>query len=139
MPLNSNGDFAGNFGDLFSAYTVFAGLAVVLLFAFHGATFLTLRTTGDLCERAAQGRAAPVAVRRARRLALLAWTVAVATDHNHKDVFPPVLPAALGIAALRARRRLRAAARAERLGVRDDRARHRGCWWRPSSPASTRA
>jgi cytochrome d ubiquinol oxidase subunit II len=30
----------------------------------------------------------------------LAWTVAVAVDRNDKDVFPPVLPAALGAAAL---------------------------------------
>ena len=56
VPLDSSGDFTGDFGDLFSAYTVVAGLAVVVLFAFHGATFLTLRTTGDLCERAATPR-----------------------------------------------------------------------------------
>ena len=52
------------------------------------------------CERA--GRAA-------RRLALpaalvaggfLVWTVVVAVDRNDKDVFPPVLPAALGVVAL---------------------------------------
>jgi cytochrome d ubiquinol oxidase subunit II len=100
VPLNSSHDFTGTFGDLFSAYTVVAGLAAVLLFAFHGASFLTLRTTGELCSRAS---------RTARRLALpaallasgfLAWTVAVAVDRNDKDVWPPILPAALGIAAL---------------------------------------
>ena len=32
--------------------------------------------------------------------AYLVWTVAVAMDRNDKDLFPPVLPAALGIAAL---------------------------------------
>ena len=53
VPLNSSHAFAGNFFDLFSAYTVFAGLAVVALFALHGATYLTLRTVGDLRERAA--------------------------------------------------------------------------------------
>jgi cytochrome d ubiquinol oxidase subunit II len=99
VPLNGDGDFTGTFWDLFSAYTVFAGLAVVLFFAFHGAVFLTLRTTGDLCERALQT---------ARRLALPAaalaaafeiWTVFVAVDRNDKDVFPPVLPAVLGIVA----------------------------------------
>src|SRR5262249_48924837 len=36
VPLNGDGDFAGDFTDLFSAYTVFSGLATVLLFAFHG-------------------------------------------------------------------------------------------------------
>jgi cytochrome d ubiquinol oxidase subunit II len=100
VPINSSGDYAGSFWDLFSAYTVVAGLAVVLLFCFHGATFLTIRTTGGLCERAAHA---------ARRLsfaaalvgsAFLAWTVAVAVDNNDKSVFPPILPAVLGIAAV---------------------------------------
>src|SRR6266542_6919554 len=63
VPINPSGDFSGDFWDLFSAYTVVAGLAVVLVFAFHGATFLTIRTTGDLCERAA---------RAARRLSVAA-------------------------------------------------------------------
>jgi cytochrome d ubiquinol oxidase subunit II len=100
MPLDSNGDFTGTFWDLFHPYTVVAGLAAVVLFAFHGATFLTLRTTGDLCDRAG---------RTARRLSLpavalvtafLSWTVVVAVDRNDKDVFPPILPAVIGIAAL---------------------------------------
>jgi cytochrome bd ubiquinol oxidase subunit II len=100
VPIGSNGDFSGTFWDLFSGYTVLGGVTIVLLFAFHGSTFLTLRTTGDLCERAAAA---------ARRLSVfaalavagfLSWTVAVALDHNDKDVFPPILPAALGIAAV---------------------------------------
>jgi cytochrome bd ubiquinol oxidase subunit II len=100
VPLDSSGDFAGDFVDLFSLYTVVAGVAVVLLFAFHGATYLSLRATGDLLARATHA---------ARRLALpaavvgggfLVWTVVVAVDRNDKDVFPPVLPAALGIVAL---------------------------------------
>ena len=100
VPINSGGDFDGSFWDLFSVYTVLGGIAVVLLFAFHGATYLTLRTTGTLCRRAAVA---------ARRLSLAAavvgavfliWTVAVAVDRNDKDVFPPLLPALLAIAAL---------------------------------------
>jgi cytochrome d ubiquinol oxidase subunit II len=100
VPLGSDGDFTGSVGDLFSAFTVFAGIAVVALFAFHGATYLTLRTAGELYERT---------VRAARTLALPAaavvagfaiWTVAVAVDRNDKDVFPPALPAALAIVAL---------------------------------------
>ena len=99
-PIDSDGDYAGSFWDLFNAYTLFAGVTVVALFAFHGATFLTLRTTGELRDRAEHA---------ARRLALpavvlaavyLAWTVAVAIDRNDKDLLPPALPAALGIAAL---------------------------------------
>jgi cytochrome d ubiquinol oxidase subunit II len=100
VPLDSQGNFAGDFADLFSAYTVFAGLATVLLFAFHGASFLALRTRGELCDRsvaAARRLAVPTAVAVG---GLLAWTVAVASDRNDKDVFPPVLPAALGILVL---------------------------------------
>jgi cytochrome d ubiquinol oxidase subunit II len=100
VPLNSKGDFAGDFGDLFSWYTILAGLSVVLLFAFHGATFLTMRTTGELCERAsgtARRLSLPAA---AAGTAFLVTTVAVATDRNDKDVFPPLLPALLGVAAL---------------------------------------
>ena len=100
LPLDSQGEYAGGFWDLFSPYTVFAGLCVVSLFAFHGAVFLTLRTVGDLhqgAERAARRLAFPAVVLAA---ALLVWTVVVAMDRNDKDLFPPVLPAAVGIAAL---------------------------------------
>jgi len=100
VPIDSDGHYDGTFWDLFSPYTVVAGVAFVVLFAFHGATFLTLRTLGELHDRAEHT---------ARRLALpgaalgavfVAWTVAVAMDRNDKDLFPPALPAAISIAAL---------------------------------------
>ncbi|MGZ4278157.1 MAG: cytochrome d ubiquinol oxidase subunit II [Solirubrobacteraceae bacterium] len=100
VPLDSSGDFSGNILDLFSVYTVLAGIAVVALFALHGATFLSLRTSGDLrarAEAASRRLALPVAVVVG---AMLAWTVAVGVDRNDKDIFPPVLPAALAVAAL---------------------------------------
>src|SRR5262245_19171591 len=99
-PINSNGDFSGSFWDLFNAYTLVGGVAVVLLFAFHGATYLTLRTTGDLCRRAAAtaGRLSLAAA--VVGAAFLIWTVAVAVDRNEKDVLPPLAPALLAIVAL---------------------------------------
>jgi cytochrome d ubiquinol oxidase subunit II len=70
------------------------------LFAFHGATFLTLRTTGDLRARA-EAVARTLAIPGAALAAVyLLWTVVVAMDRNDKDLFPPALPAVLGIAAL---------------------------------------
>jgi cytochrome bd ubiquinol oxidase subunit II len=100
VPLDSNGDYTGNLTDLFSVYTVFTGLVVVALFAFHGATFLTLRTTGELRERvsrAARTLAIPAA---AAVIGFAVWTVALAVDRNDKSVFPPVVPAVLAGGAL---------------------------------------
>jgi cytochrome d ubiquinol oxidase subunit II len=100
VPIDGDGNFAGSFADLFDPYTVAAGIGVVLLFAFHGATFLTLRTTGELAARGARAArllAVPAALLGA---VVLAWTVAVAMDRNDKDLVPPAIPAALGIAAL---------------------------------------
>jgi cytochrome bd ubiquinol oxidase subunit II len=100
VPLNSDGDYAGNFWDLFTPYTILGGITFVLVCAFHGANFLTLRTTGDLLRRshrAARGLAVPAV---AVAAGFLIWTVKVAVDRNDKDVFPPVLPAVVAIAAL---------------------------------------
>jgi cytochrome d ubiquinol oxidase subunit II len=99
VPLDSSGDYAGNFWDLFTAYTILGGIAFVLLFAFHGASFLTLRTTGDLCTRARLAARVLAIPAVAVGAGFLIWTVKVAVDRNQQDVFPPVLPAALAIAA----------------------------------------
>ena len=100
VPLDSGHVFTGGTLDLFSAYTVTAGVAVVSMFAFHGATYLTLRTAGDLRERAS---------RAAQRLALpavilgggfAAWTVIVAHQNNDRAILPTTVPAVLTAAML---------------------------------------
>ena len=100
MPIDSSGDFTGTFWDLFNGYTVLGGLAVVAIFAFHGATFLTLRTTGDLLERAGKASKQLSLLAAVLGAVFLVLTVVVAVNRNDKSVFPPVLPAAIGIAAL---------------------------------------
>jgi cytochrome d ubiquinol oxidase subunit II len=95
VPLDSSHVFTGNVLDLFSAYTVLAGLAVVAIFAAHGATYLTLRTSGRFCERAAaMGRrlSVPAAI---LGVAIVAWTVVVAHDRNSRGIVPTAVPAAL--------------------------------------------
>jgi cytochrome d ubiquinol oxidase subunit II len=100
VPLDSKGDFAGSFWDLFSPYTVAAGAVVVLVCAFHGATFLTLRMAGDLRRRAAEtARLLSVPAVLAGG-AFLIWTVVVAVDNNDRATLPPAIPAALAILAL---------------------------------------
>jgi cytochrome d ubiquinol oxidase subunit II len=100
VPLDSSHVFTGDVLDLFSAYTVIAGLAVVGVFAVHGATYLTLRTSGDLRERAAETSrrlSVPAAI---LGIAIVAWTVAVAHDHNQRGILPTAVPAALTAIAL---------------------------------------
>jgi cytochrome bd ubiquinol oxidase subunit II len=98
-PIASDQSYAGDFGDLFSAYSIVAGIAVCLLFASHGAVFLTLRTLGEL-----RGRAHRVAARLTPAAGVvgagfLIWTLAVAADVNDKGVFPGILPVAVAAVA----------------------------------------
>jgi cytochrome bd ubiquinol oxidase subunit II len=100
VPIDQYGNYTGNFWSLFSVYTVLAGVAVVLVFAFHGATYLTLKTTGELLERATNAARQLSMLAAAGGAAFLVSSVFIAVNRNDKNVFPPVLPAALGIAAL---------------------------------------
>jgi cytochrome d ubiquinol oxidase subunit II len=83
----------------------------VVLFALHGATYLTLRTSGELSRRAAAtaGRLGPPAAVLAA--GGVAWTVVVAHQNNQRAVLPVVIPAVvtgalvIGAAVLTARGR----------------------------------
>ncbi|RIV18042.1 cytochrome d ubiquinol oxidase subunit II [Alicyclobacillaceae bacterium I2511] len=54
VPIDAQMNFTGNFFTLLSPYTVVGGLSMVLMFALHGALFLSLRTVGELQVRARQ-------------------------------------------------------------------------------------
>jgi cytochrome bd ubiquinol oxidase subunit II len=62
LPINSDQEFTGTFWSLLQPYALFVGVTLVLLCALHGATFLALKTTGDLRQRAGKlaRRIAPV-------------------------------------------------------------------------------
>jgi cytochrome d ubiquinol oxidase subunit II len=100
LPIDSDHVYTGGLIDLFNWYTILGGIAVVLVFAAHGAGFLTLKVDGDLRTRA---------VRTAQRLSVVAFvgggaylaaTVAVANDRNDRPVAAPLLPALIGAIAL---------------------------------------
>ena len=51
LPINSAQNFTGSFWDLLQPYALFTGVTLVLVCLLHGATFLCLKTTGDMEER----------------------------------------------------------------------------------------
>jgi cytochrome bd ubiquinol oxidase subunit II len=51
VPLDAQGFFQGTFGFLLNWYALLVGIFAVVALAFHGATFLILRTDGPLTER----------------------------------------------------------------------------------------
>jgi cytochrome d ubiquinol oxidase subunit II len=68
LPINSAQDFTGSFWDLLQPYAIFTGVTLVLICLLHGATFLCIKTTGDLHQRSRQ---------LARRVALPAGAFAI--------------------------------------------------------------
>jgi cytochrome d ubiquinol oxidase subunit II len=54
LPINSAQDFTGSFWDLLQPYALWTGVTLVLVCLLHGATFLSLKTTGDMHERSRQ-------------------------------------------------------------------------------------
>jgi cytochrome bd ubiquinol oxidase subunit II len=51
LPINSAQNFTGSFWDLFQPYAVLTGVTLVLICLLHGATFLSLKTTGSMHDR----------------------------------------------------------------------------------------
>lgn len=54
VPINSEMQYTGGFFNLLNPYALVGGIATLLTFTLHGAIFLSMKTTGDLMERAQQ-------------------------------------------------------------------------------------
>ncbi len=101
VPLAANATWTGNFFDLVKPYALVGGLATLSLFTLHGATYLGLKTEGDVRvrARAIAMRLAPVTF--VIVLAFLAWTYQTAHTIHHEGLVPPLLPI-VGLLALAA-------------------------------------
>jgi cytochrome d ubiquinol oxidase subunit II len=77
LPIDQSHNFTGNFLDLLTGYGLMTGATLLTLSWLHGSTFLALRTTGEMRDRAhAFGRViGPVAI--AVNLAWVVWTLVV--------------------------------------------------------------
>jgi cytochrome d ubiquinol oxidase subunit II len=78
VPIGADQEYAGTVADLFNGYALYCGVTVVLLCLLQGASFLALKTDGEVRERARRaGRLlAPVAAAAVAGFAV--WTQATA-------------------------------------------------------------
>jgi cytochrome d ubiquinol oxidase subunit II len=99
VPIGANATWTGNFFDLVKPYALLGGLSTLLLFTLHGATYLGLKTEGDVRvrSRAIAMGLAPVTL--VVVTAFLAWTYQTAHTMHHVGLVPPLLPI-LGLIAL---------------------------------------
>jgi len=72
LPINRSHDFTGNFFDLLTGYGLMTGVNLLTLCLLHGATFMALRTTDEIRDRA-QAAARRIGV--AAVIVNLAWAV----------------------------------------------------------------
>jgi cytochrome d ubiquinol oxidase subunit II len=95
VPIGSDQEYTGTFTDLLNPYSLFTGVTVVLLCLLHGASFLALKTAGEVRGRALRvGR--PVAlVTAAAVLGFVVWTQAMAGKGSL-----PSLPAVVAVLAV---------------------------------------
>lgn len=99
VPIDARGEYVGGFFDLLHPFALSGGVAFLLLFALHGAVFLTLKTAGEIRDRA---RNAALRLSWPASFAVfgfLAWTYVHAVAAEDKGVVPGIVPvAAVGAA-----------------------------------------
>jgi cytochrome d ubiquinol oxidase subunit II len=77
LPINQQHDFTGNFFDLLTGYGLMTGVTLLTLCLLHGATFLSLRTTGEIRERASAAARTIGLLAIVVNLAWVVWTLVV--------------------------------------------------------------
>jgi len=99
VPIDANMQYAGTFFDLLNPYALLAGVTTLLVFTLHGAIFLSLKTSGELMEKA---RAAAMRMWVPVVLVLLLFLVAtyIYTDIYEKLGVDPGIVPITGIVAM---------------------------------------
>lgn len=96
IPIGSNQEYTGNLVDLLNPYALYTGITIVLVCVLHGATFLALKTTGNVRERSSRLARGAAPVTALAVLALAVWTQVTI----HQGVLPGVVPVATVLAIL---------------------------------------
>ncbi|MGA7703425.1 MAG: cytochrome d ubiquinol oxidase subunit II, partial [Solirubrobacteraceae bacterium] len=87
LPIDSGHEYTGNFFDLLTPYGLWTGVTLVSLCLLHGATFLKLRTTDHVRERA-RGLARPLGW--ASIVLVVGWVIWTRSVAGGPDVPQPV-------------------------------------------------
>ncbi|HVW47377.1 MAG TPA: cytochrome d ubiquinol oxidase subunit II [Solirubrobacterales bacterium] len=97
VPIDSQMEYTGTLFTLLNPYALLGGVATLLIFLAHGSVFLTLRTEGEMGERARAiaGRVMPPAA--AAGIAFLLWTVLDHRGHGGIDVASALLAAVAAV------------------------------------------
>ncbi|MDG0809656.1 cytochrome d ubiquinol oxidase subunit II [Cohnella rhizosphaerae] len=100
VPIDQTTNYVGSFWDLLSPYSVLAGLSILLLFLLHGSLFLSLKTTGDLRDRAL-GFAKRIGAWTSGALLVFVVLSYFETDmFTRHGIFPGMVPVSAGFALL---------------------------------------
>ena len=77
LPIDSKHEFTGNFFSLLTGYGLMTGVTLLVLSLLHGATFLALRTTGEIRDRAHAAARSIGVLAILVNLAWVVWTLVV--------------------------------------------------------------
>ncbi|WP_407551324.1 cytochrome d ubiquinol oxidase subunit II [Streptomyces sp. Pv4-95] len=74
VKIDAHKEYVGTLFDLLNPYAILGGLVTLTLFTFHGAVFASLKTVGDIRERARRMAAALGVVTAVLAVGFLSWT-----------------------------------------------------------------
>lgn len=75
VPIDETGNYTGNLFTLLNPYGILGGLTTVMLFFLHGLIFVTLKTDGEMKERARTLAAKSAIITILVAASFLAWTI----------------------------------------------------------------
>ena len=92
VPVVSGGAWSGTFFDLVKPYALLGGLSTLSLFTLHGATYLGLKTEGNVRHRAHAIGQTLAPLTWLLVTGFLFWTYLSARSMHHAGLVPPFLP-----------------------------------------------
>ncbi|KAB8163383.1 cytochrome d ubiquinol oxidase subunit II [Streptomyces sp. 3MP-14] len=105
VPIDAEGEFVGDVGDLLSPYALLGGAVSLALFTLHGALFAALKTVGDIRARARRLAGRLGLVGGALTVGWLGWTLAEADTWRAAPALVVAVLALVGALAANARGR----------------------------------